>query len=289
MKKITGLVIYLISYVISILAGVITSILLFDHFNILLSIFIGNVVGTIIIFLIGLIFKSASLYDPYWSIQTIVIYICLLIYYKNINIGNIIYLLFILFWSIRLTINFIITFNDIKYVDWRYKMLKEKSGKLYIFVNLFGIHMVPTILVYVASIPSFMYVINNKDFELLNIIGLFIMFIATFIELLSDIQMHKHKKIRNNRNEINTIGLWKLSRHPNYLGEISFWYGLALVYILSNLSSFYLIIGAILINLLFVFISIPMAEKSLSTYKNGYDIYVKNTRMLIPLRKRNIQ
>ena len=67
------------------------------------------------------------------------------------------------------------------------------------------------------------------------------MLLGTLLELVSDLNMIRFKKIRKSKEEIINVGLWKYSRHPNYLGEIIFWYGVALVFILSNLSSWYLI------------------------------------------------
>ena len=143
----------------------------------------------------------------------------------------------------------------------------------------------PTFVVFFASVPSFLYVINNNSFELLNLIGIAVMILGTMLELVSDFNMAKFKKERKGRDEIIHVGLWKYSRHPNYLGEIMFWYGVALVFILSNLSLWYVIIGAILNTLLFLFISIPMAENHLKSYKSGFEEYKKRTRMLLPIKK----
>ena len=90
---------------------------------------------------------------------------------------------------------------------------------------------------------------------------------------------------KNNPTKIINIGLWKYSRHPNYLGEITFWYGVAFVFILYNLKMWYLIIGSILNTLLFIFISIPLAENHLKAYKVGYEEYQKKTNKLLPFRK----
>ena len=294
-EKQKGLIIILLSYLIAFSLGLLcfnimekyNSIMnnLDDNINLLIRIFICNVISTIVIWLIGVFLDTASTYDPYWSVQTPYIYCCLLIKYKNLNIGNLIYLELILFWAIRLTYNYIKTFNDISYIDWRYKQIKEKTGKMYQIVNLIGICLVPTIIVYVASIPSFLFVINNYEFEYIQIIGYVIMFASTFIEMKADIDIHKFKAIRKDRKEIINIGLWKYSRHPNYFGEICFWYGVAFTYIFCDFKNNWMtIIGALIINGLFLFISVPLAEKNLRSYKEGFDEYKKNTSMLIPIK-----
>ena len=293
-EKYRGLIIVLLSYLIALGFGLFSYLTISDSkimkdseekYRQLVIIFICDVISTIVIWFIGVLINTASIYDPYWSVQTPVIIICLLIKYKNLNVGNLIYLELILFWGIRLTYNYTKTFHDISYIDWRYKQIKEKTGKLYQIVNLLGICLVPTIIVYAASIPSFLFVIDNLKFEYIQIIGYVVILLSVCIEMKADIDLHEFKKIRNDRNEIIRIGLWKYSRHPNYLGEICFWYGVAMVYVFCDFTkNWYYIFGAVLDNALFLGISIPLAEKNLRTYKEGYDEYKKNTSMLIPIK-----
>ena len=293
-EKYKGLIIILLSYIIAFGIGLFSYLTLDDSdilknsdidekYRQLIIIFISNVISTIIIWFIGVLINTASTYDPYWSVQTPVIFICLLIKYGNLNVGNLIYLELILFWAIRLTYNYTKTFHDITYIDWRYNQIRESTGKFYQIVNLLGICLVPTIIVYAASIPSFLYVMDDLNLEYIQFIGFIIILASVLIEMKADIDIHEFKKIRTDRNQIINIGLWKYSRHPNYFGEICFWYGVAMVYIFCDFTkNWYYIIGAILNNALFLGISIPLAEKNLRTYKEGFDEYKKKTSMLIP-------
>lgn len=292
-EKCKGLIVILLSYLVAFSMGLLTYIAmdLYISFNeemdekidILIKIFIANVISTIVIWFIGVLLGSASVYDPYWSVQTPFIYIFLLIKYRNLNIGNLLYMELILFWAIRLTYNYTKTFNDISYIDWRYKSIKEKTGKLYQIVNLLGICLVPTIIVYVASIPSFLFIMKDYEYKNIEIIGFIVMLFSVIIEMKADNDIHEFKTRRIDNKSIIDIGLWRYSRHPNYFGEICFWYGVAFTYIFNDFTSnWFTIIGAILNNALFLGISIPLAEKHLKTYKSGYDEYKKNTSMLIP-------
>lgn len=284
-KKVKGLIILLLAYLGAFAIGYASYLLLEDYLKPIINLLVADVVSTIYIWFIGIIYKTASIYDPYWSVQTVVIYVALMIGYRSFNLGSILYLLCMLFWAIRLTYNFIYGFNDISYIDWRYSSIKNKTGKLYQIVSLLGIHLVPTFIVFFASIPSFLYIINGQEFSLLQLIGLAIMILGTMLELISDYSMATFKKVRKSKDEIINVGLWKYSRHPNYLGEILFWYGVALVFILNNLNMWYVIAGAILNTLLFLCVSIPMAENHLKSYKKGFDEYKKKTRMLLPIKK----
>lgn len=284
-KKVIGLACLLLIYLIAITIGVASFYLFKDYVPLLINILIADVIATIFVWASGLVFKTASVYDPYWSIQTFVIYLGLLIYFNNFNLFTIVPLVAIGLYSIRLTTNFIIGFHDLSYIDWRYKMLKEKSGVFYQLVNLFGICMFPTLVVYSASIPLFIYS-TLTEFSYLDFIGSGVILLGTLLELISDIQMKKFIKNRTSRSEIINVGLWNYSRHPNYLGEISIWFGVALVLLISNISYWYFIFGAIINLIMFLVISIPMEERHMKEYKPDMDKYIKSTSMLLILPKK---
>lgn len=286
-KKLYGLVVLLISYITAYLAGFTVFNLLKDKVDLYVNLLLADLAATVIIYLIGLLYNTASIYDPYWSLQSIVIGVSLVIYTKNVNAGIITYLVIILMYSARLTGNFIIGFNDISYIDWRYKMLKEKSGKFYFLVNLFGIHIFPTLVVYAATLPMIGYIRNNMEFKIYDIAGLVVMVVGIIYEIYSDLAMIKFKKERKSNKEVIDIGLWRYSRHPNYFGEIVFWFGVFITFWLHDLGNWYFMFGAVAILFMFIFISIPMQERHLEEYKRDYRSYKRRTRMLIPLRKRN--
>lgn len=272
---ITILIIYIIAGVI----GVITyNQLKYDWW---INLLIADVVSTIVTFIFSLIFKNASVYDPYWSVQPIVI-IYLIALGKQMTIGKILVLLAISYWGIRLTLNWGYTFKGLNHQDWRYTMLHEQTRKFYPIINFVGIHMVPTLIVYACTIPAAYMIIFSNEINIITIIGFIISIGAATLQLISDIQMQKYRKNRNG-NFIRT-GLWKYSRHPNYLGEILMWWGIAIMSFSVFNDKIYLLVGALLNTLLFLFVSIPMADKRQSR-KEGFETYKKETRMLFPIKK----
>lgn len=79
-------------------------------------------------------------------------------------------------------------------------------------------------------------------------------------------------------------GLWRYSRHPNYFGEISFWFGCYLHALAANAAVFWWTgVGFILMTLLFVFISVPLMEERMLERRPNYANTIKSTSMLIPL------
>lgn len=248
-----------------------------------LNLLIADVIGTLTVFIFSVLFDNASVYDPYWSIQPIVILTALFIS-CGFSVSGLFILIAVILWGIRLTANWVYTFGGLGSQDWRYTMLEEKSGAYYPLVNFFGIHLVPTLVVYAATLPA-VYIIENKTpFNIGVLIFAIIAILAATLQGVADYQLHKFRKANKNARKPSFIrvGLWKNSRHPNYLGEILMWWAVALAGVCA--SYWYLIGGAILNTLLFMFISIPMADKHQSRKKN-FNNYKKDTRALLPFKK----
>ena len=286
-NKLIGLSVMFLVYALAVVAGIF-SFYGFQSLGLyyLVSIMLADVIATVVVYAFGVLFKTSSMYDPYWSIQTVIIHSCLLSYFNNWSMNNIIVLIAMTLYSIRLTVNFIIGFDSLKYVDWRYRMLKEKTGWLYQAVNFLGICMFPTFVVYSASIPAFVLAELSLEFNPLIFIGVAVILIGTLLELVADIEMKKFIKIRKDRSEIINIGLWKYSRHPNYLGEILVWFGLATCLVALAPQYWYFYIGAVINFIMFMIISIPMEENHMKEYKPGMNEYIKHTSMLLILPRR---
>lgn len=282
MKKSRILSFFVVSlvYVLAIILGVIVYNVLDFHFAI--NLLIADVLATVLVFIFSLIFKNASVYDPYWSVQPIVI-VLTYCFKSELTIYRILPLIAICLWGIRLTANWAYTFKSLEHQDWRYTMLKEKTKVFYPVINFIGIHMVPTLIVYACTLPAVYLLEYEGTLKVFSIIFFLLSVFAFTMQGIADIQMHKFRK--KNTGTFIRDGLWKYSRHPNYLGEILMWWGIGMYAIITLDKYYYLIIGAILNTLLFLFVSIPMAENRQKNRKPGFEKYKKETRMLFPIKK----
>ncbi len=246
-----------------------------------LSLLVADTAATVVTFAFSLIFKNASVYDPYWSVQPPVIIIAFA-FGKSLTLLGVLLIAVISLWAIRLTTNWAYTFASLCHQDWRYTMLSEKTGALYPLVNLIGIHMVPTLVVYGCTLPAVYAIREGVEINLGSILLLSLSLIATVIQGTADVQMHKFRKHRDGT--FIRVGLWKHSRHPNYLGEILMWWGVALSVVAAVPSAWYLIAGALANTLLFLAVSIPLADGKQSK-KPGFSDYKNETRMLLPIKR----
>ncbi len=276
-----SLIAVVLVYVIAITVGVLTCIYL--PFSLWLNILLADIIATVVTYVFSLIFNNASVYDAYWSVQPIVIVVGLCFTF-DLTPTRILPLIVICLWGIRLTANWVYTFHSFNYQDWRYVMLKEKTGVFYPVVNLLGIHMFPTLVVYSCMLPVIFTFSIDFNLNIFSVVFFIVSVIATVLQGIADFQMHKYRK--NRKTCFISIGLWKYSRHPNYLGEILMWWGIGLAFVCAFPSMWYLLFGAVLNNLMFLFVSVPMADKRQSK-KEGFNEYKKQTRMLIPIKRFN--
>lgn len=266
-------------YLVAICGGIIIYDML--QFDIAINLLIADIASTAIVYLYSVVFSNASVYDPYWSVIPIIV-----VSYGTASCGfnfvSALIFIAVILWGVRLTVNWAYTFKSLAHQDWRYSMLKEKTGKAYPLINLLGIHMFPTIVVYLCMLPTIFAFTNQLEFNYGSLFFFLVAICAIILQGVSDYQMHKYRK--NKTSTFIRNGLWKYSRHPNYLGEIAMWWSVALCVICAIPSMWYLFVGALVNTLMFLFVSIPMQDKRQSR-KEGFDSYKKETRALFPLKK----
>ena len=115
--------------------------------------------------------------------------------------------------------------------------------------------------------------------------GFLVCLIAAVIQFIADRQMAIFRNNKANNGQCINTGLWKYSRHPNYLGEISLWWGMWIMLMGSAPQYWITVIGPVAMTILFIFISIPMMEKYVLQKRPMYADYKKTVPMLIPRLK----
>jgi steroid 5-alpha reductase family enzyme len=246
----------------------------------------ADLIATIIIFIFSVLFNNSSVYDPYWSVAPVFLtsyWILFSMHVDAIQYRVILIFILILIWSNRLTYNFFRQWKGFDHEDWRYADYRAKTGKWYWAVSFTGIHLFPTVIVFIACIPIYYSATSgSNDISIIDILAFFVSLIAITIETCADNQMRRYLLTRTEYGKTFQTGLWKFTRHPNYFGEILFWWGIYLFTLSISTDLLWTIAGSVIITLLFIFVSIPLIEKRLSRNKPDFNEYQKHVSMLIP-------
>ena len=283
-KKLSFILIFFI-YVLAVAFGV-WIFYLTNHLSDLYRFFLADIAATFIIYFSSIFLKNASLYDPYWSVIPPVLLLFSAFYYDAFGLANILLILSLSVWAIRLTYNWASLWNGFDEMDWRYQEMKDKAPKFYLLTNLFGIQLFPTSIVFAQLALAIMVIKNNPEMNLITLLGALTIIIAAFIQLFADEQMKKFKTRTKGEKKCIEEGLWKYSRHPNYFGEVMVWWGVYIIYLSMVKRIDFMIISPIMMTSLFLFISIPWMERKIIRTRPDYKGYQRRVSMLIPFFRR---
>ncbi len=268
--------------------------------NPLIAFFLADIAATVIVWLAGIVLKNSSVYDPYWSVAPLVFIPAWIASAKEqFLLVDLLFIIAVFVWGLRLTVNWALRWKGLGQQDWRYTMLREKSPKMWFITNLVGINVMPTIFVYLSLIPAYCAITRdlslNAPLQLLKdwqpqdmanlpaaIAGFVICIAAVAIQAIADRQMDNFKRDAHDKSKYIDSGLWRYSRHPNYFGEVLFWWGIWIIQMGFIPQLWITLIGPVSMTLLFLFISIPMMENHIAASKPGYITYRKKVSMLIP-------
>lgn len=285
MNKIRDLIVILIGYCICFFLMTMSWNLMFE-INIWLRLFFVDVIATIFIYLCSVLFRNSSWYDAYWSVIPPFL---LILVWTDFNadgdfLRSVLVFACVMFWAIRLTYNWVRSWDGFNHEDWRYVMMKGRTSSKFEFasVDFFQIHLIPTVCVYLTTVPfCFVLYYPSNGVGIFDLFATLIIISAVILQIVSDQQMYKFRKDPNNANKVMDKGLWFYSRHPNYLGEILFWSGGLIFALGSALSNIWLIGGTIVMYILIARASIPMMDKRSAEKRDGFSDYCKNTPPLL--------
>jgi steroid 5-alpha reductase family enzyme len=242
--------------------------------------------ATFVIFGFSTFYRNSSLYDPYWSVAPVPIAV-----YWALNpavtgvsrMRQVLAISLVSLWAVRLTYNWLRRWEGLVDEDWRYSDLRRKTGRWYWLVDLTGIHLFPTVQVFLACLALFPVLsLGTGPLGMLDAIASVITLGAIWIEATADKQLHRFLQAEKKSGEILNKGLWAYSRHPNYFGEIMFWWGLYLLGLAADPSYWWTVMGPLSITLMFLFISIPMIDKRSLERRPHYAGHMKRVSACIP-------
>ncbi len=249
--------------------------------DVVLRAFLADVAMTLIVWIASLFVKNASVYDPYWSVVPPFLLLLAVIDAGAVHATMTMLYLAVLIWAVRLTGNWASLWTDFSEQDWRYDMFQQKAPRLWPLVSFFGIMFFPTLIVFAQLIVPLRMALTTTG-GAWAYLGASIILLGVFLQWLSDRQMAAFRRRNRGCKACIEEGLWRYSRHPNYFGEITVWWGVYVASIgFAGPIGFHLL-APIAMTCMFLFISIPMMEKKILATRPAYADYQKRVSILLP-------
>ena len=236
-----------------------------------------------LLFIPAYLLKTEKFFDLSGSVTyiSIVSYVLFFNYNSENIIGNLILASFIIIWAVRLG-SFL--FFRIKKAgeDKRFRELKISFTRFFLVWNISAMWVSFCSMCAITAISSGNGIQLNPVFY----IGAVTFLVGFILEIVADHQKTAFRKDPKNKDKFINTGLWARSQHPNYVGEITLWAGIALISYSSLEGWGYIsLISPIFTYWLLVFVSgIPQLEESGEKkwgHLKAYQDYTKNTPKLI--------
>ena len=200
----------------------------------------------------------------------------------QVSMRSTIVAIFVSIWTLRLG-----TFLYIRIVksgeDKRFREIKKSLPKFLMTWTLSALWVFLT----TANAVTIIVLNQHAALDLFFIAGFSLWVLGFAFEAVADKQKKSFSEIPENKDKFITLGLWSISRHPNYFGEIVLWTGIAIISLpLLSGWQFLTLVSPVFVYLLLTKISgLPfLEEKAEKKWGNDkkYLEYKNNTPILIP-------
>jgi steroid 5-alpha reductase family enzyme len=168
--------------------------------------------------------------------------------------------------------------------DYRYAAMREKWGASFPVLSLFIVFWLQAVLFWLIAMPLLQVQVSRQPTEgsWLDLLGLALFAIGFVFEAVGDLQLARFKADPANRGKVMDRGLWRYTRHPNYFGDATLWWGLT-CFALATPNSAWILFSPILMTWLILEVSgVTLLEQGLTRTKPEYRDYVRRTSAFFP-------
>lgn len=230
--------------------------------------------------------KRVDVVDIAWGPSFIGGFVALQLYHPSANVVAVMVGAMVLAWGARLSWHIYRRFIRSAKQDERYtKIMASWPKQNQVAQSFYRIFLVQAVLATIIGLPVVVIYYYAPAYSILTALGLVVWLAGFATEVVADRQLKDFLQ-QPNRPDLMTSGLWRYSRHPNYFGEVTMWWGIAFIACATPLWWLGLL-GAATITFFIRFVSgVPPAEARATT-KSGWSEYKRKTSVLVPLPPKN--
>lgn len=235
------------------------------------------------VWIVSLVRRDASIIDTFWGLGFVAL---AWFYFGSVSrpgARQVIVPLLVTIWGVRLTLH-IYTRNRGKGEDPRYAAMRSRRGRNFWWQSLYVVFWLQAALLWIISWPLLQVqrAPEPRALQALDWVGLLLFVLGFSFEAVGDWQLRRFRADPRNRGRVCDRGLWRLSRHPNYFGEATLWWGITCFAVATH-SGIWTIVSPILLTFLLLKVSgVTLLEEGLLATKPEYQQYMRRTSAFLP-------
>jgi steroid 5-alpha reductase family enzyme len=240
------------------------------------------------VWLASLRLHDASIIDVFWGVGFIAIaWVCFAVGHGERD-RRLLLAILVTVWGARLAFH-IGRRNHGKGEDPRYAVMRERDGARFWVTSLYRVFLVQAVTMWIISLPlqAGGSLGGRRDLGALDMIGAAVWLLGFAFESIGDLQLDRFKADPASHGKVMDRGLWRYTRHPNYFGDATLWWGLGLVGLGAGIAAAWGLIGSAIDTLILTRVSgKPVLERDIEARRPGYRDYIWRTSGFVPLPPR---
>ncbi len=235
------------------------------------------------IWLVSLALRNASIVDAFWGLGFVLLAAVYFVAGDGFLGRKILITSLVAVWGLRLSF-YILWRNWGKGEDYRYQAMREKAGGKFWWVSFLQVFLLQGVLLWLISAPILAAHFYDSPDELtvLDGLGAALWAIGFFFEAVGDWQLAAFKADSNNRGRVMQSGLWRYTRHPNYFGDATLWWGYFVI-AAATVDGLWTVFSPVLMTVLLMRVSgVALLEKAQVKTKPQYRSYIESTSAFVP-------
>ena len=236
-------------------------------------------------FVVSLIKKRNDVADVAWGLGFVVMAWMSFVLSVDAGMRALLVDCLVSIWGLRLASHISRRHKD-KPEDYRYLAWRKEWGKWFFLRSYLQVFLLQGALLYLIVLPVLIINLNaGNSFGIFDVLGLVVWMVGFYFESVGDAQLSRFIADPANKGKLMQTGLWRYTRHPNYFGEVTQWWGI-LIIALSVPNGYFGIIGPLTITFLILKVSgVPLLEKKMAENPEFAE-YKKRTSVFLPLPPR---
>jgi steroid 5-alpha reductase family enzyme len=251
---------------------------------VLVSTLAAGMAGATLTWWVSLRLRDAAIVDVFWAFGfALIALVCAGLRAPDVDVRGLLLVGLALVWSARLGAHMVARRRG-RPEDFRYAAMRAYHGEQFGRRSLVRVFLLQAVIQWVISLPLQLPLLwpGPTSLGALDYLGLTLFVIGLAIEATADWQLERFRADPAQHGRVLQTGLWRYSRHPNYLGEAVLWWGIGLCASASAAGWLCLVSPALLTFLLLRVSGVPLLEQGLRERLPGYAAYAERTPALLP-------